>query len=174
MSRFVQVSDFEKGRLKILFDQFTEADLQSCIDEVEVKLLRDMLGCSLYDALIADFDADIAGEFSDERFQAIYDPFCFENHFCLTVDSDGIKVMLANVIYFTYLKDYEVRVTDTGFEKIKNDNAEKSTGIAKQIFTRYNEGIKTYLAIQKYILFSESQYDYTDFKGKPKELASWL
>ena len=82
-----------------------------------------------------------------------------------------MKDMLLGFIYFEYQKDMVTQMTPNGVVKQQNEN---STPISAHttIFGRYNESVKTFRAIQDYIMLNSSAYP--KFKGKSKQYAYWL
>lgn len=169
MSRFIKISDFEKGKYAIAVNQFSEDDLQQFIDDNEDAILKDLLGGDLFDLFSADFDLGL----TEDRFIKIYNSLRLKLT-CSEVESKGIQVILKGIIYFLYLKDYEITAGVTGFVEKESENSENSNGIAKQIFGRYNESIESYIVVQNYIVSNPDNYDYALYNGSKKQFVSWL
>lgn len=173
MSIFVQLSDFKTGKLKIPTTQFTTDDLQECIDNVEADILTDLLGCTLYNEFIEDYDTDPANEFSQDRFLAIFEPFCNDEDFCY-LRSEGMKKMLKNIIYFEFMRDLQTTKRVTGFQQETSDNSTHVSAKYAGIASIYNKFVDSYHAIQRYICSNPESYDYDDFKGIRKDYLSCL
>lgn len=174
MSRFVSISDFENGLLNIPTTRFTENKLQSIIDEQEVDVLTDLLGCELYEEFISDYDNVPVDEFSEDRFKKIYEPFCLDSNLCHVFRSKGIKDMLMHVIYFEYMRKLDTSKRSTGHVKEINDNSEKVPANHAGLFNKYNKAIVTYKAIQFYIVYNPDSYNYDNFKGLNKQYNLWM
>jgi len=173
VARFVQISDFETGELKISSTVFQEGGLQDVINEVEPNILQSMLGCALYDDMVADWDAVTAGKFSEDRFIDIYNPFCKDDG-CNQVKSEGFPKMLQYFVYFEYMRIQAFQNRTTGMKKTDSENSEIASFPDYGLFTKYNKGIHTYCAIQWFICKNELGYDYSKYNGQPKQLMSWL
>jgi hypothetical protein len=85
--------------------------------------------------------------------------------------SKGMKDMLLGFIYFEYMKDSITQTTPIGVVKQSTEN---STPISAHtpIYLRYNESVKTYRAIQDYIM--QTLGTYPDFRGYMKQYAYWI
>ena len=111
MSRFVQTEDFDEGELALSYNVGSdETKLQDIINKYEVEVLQDLLGCALYEEMISDWDANPSGEFSEDRFKAIYDPLCYDDN-CYVKRSEGMKKMLMYFIFFYWVRQQPYRQT---------------------------------------------------------------
>ena len=171
MARFVSISDFSTGELKIATSTFQEADLQKFIDKVEPSILNELLGCALYLLFIADWDAVTANSFSQDRFKDIYKEFCKDDS-CGICKSEGIKKMIMYFVYFEYLRFQNTQNRITGQSKPKKELSESVSTVHHALFSEYNAGIETYRAIQWHMC--ENSEDYIEENGQRKEKASWL
>ena len=171
MSLFITPEDFEEGKLHISSTCYEEGALQACIDKQEEDVLQELLGCELYNLLIADWDGNTPGQFSDQRFIDIFDKFC-EDIDCGIVKSQGIKDMLMNFIYFEYIRIQAFQNRTTGNKKTKSENSERASFNDVALYNNYNDGVHTYCAIQWFICKNSS--DYIEYNGIPRELLGWL
>lgn len=174
MSRFVQASDFESGKLKISTTIYSSGDLQTVIDDVEKTALQSLLGCELYDLFVAAWDAKPTPPLP-VIYQKIYDSFCEvgESECCNSqVISKGMKDMLMNLIYFEFVRNQQFQNRTTGTKKTEQENSSNVFPNDFGLFTIYNFGINTYQAIQWYI--NAHIIDYPTYKGQCKELMSWI
>jgi len=172
LSRFVQITDFEAGKLQISTTCYTDGTLQLCIDQTEEKTLQDLLGCELYALFIADWDAPIAGEFSEQRFIDIYNPFCEDGNICNIKRSEGVKSMLMNYIFFEYMRVQAFNNRTTGMNKTKSENSERADFNEYGLDAMYNTGVLTFEAIRWYIC--ENSSTYPEYEGIKNNLTSWL
>lgn len=172
MSRFVQITDFEAGKLQISATCYNDETLQLCIDQTEEKTLQELLGCELYALFIADWDAPIPGEFSELRFTKIYEPFCIDETICGIIRSEGVKNMLMNYIFFEYMRVQAFNNRTTGMNKTKSENSERADFNEYGLDAIYNTGVLTFEAIRWYIC--ENSSTYPEYEGIRNELTSWL
>ena len=172
MSIFVQSSDFSVGQFKLSRGVYTDADLQNIIDENEPRILKELLGCSLYDLFIADYDVNTK-TFSEARFTKIYEPFCEEESNCWQYLSEGMKIMLMAFIMVEYIDYQDQNNRITGQVNEETENSKRVDGTATAWYNIYNRAIKTYHAIQWYIT-CEKPEDYPEENTQKKDYASWL
>jgi hypothetical protein len=137
--------------------------LQAYIDHYEQKYLIDLLGAELYVLFVAGY----ANE--DEIYEKLYEPFAFDSE-CENKPfiSEGIEVMLKNLIYAHYQQEDLGVATGAGKVDLDPEGGRRSTDNESNTFAYYNQGIKTYKAIQQYI--KENEVDYPEFKGVEKQL----
>jgi hypothetical protein len=167
MARFVISSDFIQ-KFELSTGMYSNHKIDEYIDRYEDQYLIQLLGVELYNLFIADLDLNNIPQ--SDRFKKIFDPFNEQIGFSLMM-SRGIKDMLIGFIYFEYLKDLITKTTNVGVTKPQEQNSKIITAHTT-IYGRYNESIRTYNAIQEYILLSMN--DYNEFKGVQKLYAYWL
>lgn len=167
MARFVNSSDF-KDKFEVSTGVYSNNKIQDYIDRYEDIYLVELLGVELYNQFIADLDTNNVPQ--DPKFIKLFEPFNEQISFTLMI-SRGMKDMLIGFIYFQYLKDLITQTTSVGVTKPQEQNSKVITSHTT-IYGRYNESVKTYNAIQEYILFSMT--DYADFKGVQKLYAYWI
>lgn len=167
MARFVNIGDFE-NKFELSSGMYSNNKIQEYIDRYEDIYLVELLGVELYNQFIADLDVNNIPQ--DAKFIKLFNPFNEQISFTLMI-SRGMKDMLIGFIYFQYLKDLITQTTSVGVTKAQEQNSKVITSHTT-IYGRYNESIKTYNAIQEYILFNMN--DYADFKGIQKLYAYWI
>jgi hypothetical protein len=161
----IAVSDFT-GRWKIPTPFDGSNKLQAYIDYYEPKYLNDLFGAELY-VLFAD---GVGNEV--EIYEALNNPFAFDSDItgepCVSM---GVNHMLKCLIYGHYWSEDLAIPTSVGkveivpeAGKLQNDNYNNNIAF-------YNEGIKTYKAIQLYI--EENSSTYPTFKGVKRGL-TWF
>lgn len=172
MSRIVKIEDFEKGKLKISTTAYIDGDLQQVIDNVEENTLRDLLGKALYDLFVVDWDAQPNPPTGiSARFEVIYKPI-YDYDQCPVIKSKGMKDMLMNLIYFEFVQKQQFENRVTGTNKTKNENSENVSPSNFGLQFIYNDGIESYVNIQRYIDLNLSTYP--EYKGISKDYISWL
>lgn len=134
------------------------------IEEYEEQILVDLLGQDLFDLFQNDLVAKVP---QTDIYLAIYNKFTeYDNNFAYT--STGMKKLVLSLIYFEMSRDNSQKNTQVG--TVKNVTEVSESLSPTYLFKIYNEGIKNYKAIQRYILDNLS--DYPDFKGIVKNFTS--
>lgn len=163
-------SNFENGLICISTNVHTESELQTYIDEFEVVFLKDMLGCELYDLFVADLDNGVPVA---QIYKDIFNPFCIDKNNCgVQRVSEGIIKMIEKFIYWEYTRDQKVKNTTSGNVVNDNESSRETHFPESRIYSTYNQGIKSYCAIQWFIC--ENLSDYPKFNGLTKRKTSWL
>lgn len=156
---YIVPSDFETGKYKTAFTQFTITDLQACIDRYENRLLTELLGKDLLVLYLAGIIAldpiytFIQGEFIEELNGEV-------------VSSEGIKDMLMGFIWCEYQREINTTQTVFGGVKGKGENSTESTFNATMYHPKYLEALNSFTSIQEYIQFNSTIYP--TFKGSLK------
>jgi hypothetical protein len=180
-------ADYFTGYFRISQDVQTNAMLQSYIDKYEKKYLVDLLGYDLYVLFIADFDNGLP---QSTRFLTIYNELNYEiaggnrsywipYNLPYTMDncspkevpyqeptlSEGISKMLKGFVFYHYVNEMSLSVSPTGVVENRNENSDKAianrtTGLIED---KYNESIKSYKVIQRYI--NDNLTTYSEFMG---------
>lgn len=167
---FITIQDFQTGKFELHTGMYDVQRLQAYIDKYESKYLVNLLGAELFN----QFEADVilgGGTPTEQRFIDIFEPFR-KDISCDVVISEGMVEMLKGFIYFEYSKDLVNQVTPVGHVVPVGENSENPTTLYSMIYTRYNEGCKTYKSIQRFIC--DSMSDYSDFNGEVKSFAYWI
>ena len=166
----VTTSDFVgKWAISKSFNQ-DNTTLQTYIDTYENKYMSELLGADLY----VLFTAGIAA--TNPIYEALRDAFNLDIDGSYSkgnrvVISQGVIFMLKCVIYAHYQRQDLGISTSLGHVNADVEGGKPTNDNKTAVFSMYNEGIKTYKAIQCYI--NENISDYEDFNGIEKGY-SWL
>lgn len=160
MGTYVNSADFT-GKYSITKNDFEAGKLDLYINDLEVISLQELFGVELYDLCVIGIAA------SNAIYTKLRDPFTVQLEDGTLLKSRGIKNVLLGIIYFEYKTDGFTQSTITANTKSKNENAETANLFTANIQSRYNESIKSYHAIQCYIL--DNLDVYPTFKGIVKE-----
>lgn len=145
-----------------------EAKIEEIIELYEPKYLRGLFGKVMYDKLVATTLFTPGGVTPTPEQQAVYDPIYYEHGGCAH-ESDGLKVMLAQLIYLHIAADGMISNTPLG-DRV--NNSEVSSGIDNtKARVNYNRGRRSYVAIQAYCLSKSDVY--TDFVTRDIKLAGY-
>jgi len=183
----VEVSDFHQyGKYELGTGNYDEARLVDYIARYTRQYLAELMGAKLFDVYEAQLD--LSGASTQQRFIELEEPFTMDistfnqvgyfgngsNVFRRVIISNGMKDMLMAFIYFEYLKDSISVATPIGIVQPSGENSKTPNTLHVQIYTRYNDGVRTWRAIQERIVANPNDLDYTDFNGVNKMLTSWL
>jgi len=166
MGLFVTISDFT-SKFALSTGMYANTNIQSYIDRYEDIYLTELLGIKLYNQFIADLTAGVP---MTAKYTKIFNSFKEEMDIRLII-SRGMKDMLLGFIYFEYMKDSITQTTPIGVVKQSSENSNPISAHTP-IYLRYNESVKTYRAIQDYIMLNLGTYP--DFRGYNKQYAYWL
>jgi hypothetical protein len=148
----VNISDFT-GKYEIHRGLYDQSKLQDYIDIYEKRYLIHLFGATLYNEFISDLDPYFVPE--SPNFLQVFKSFELDSNIMLPNEiliSEGIKQMLKGFIYFEYLKDTTNQTTPNGLVIPSNENSTTATTLYSMMYTRYNEAVRTYRAIQYYII----------------------
>jgi hypothetical protein len=154
----VSISDFT-GKYALSKGLYDNAKLQDYIDRYEPRYLKELLGVTLYNQFMNDL---IGGVPQSPNYEKIFYPMSEDynmyfyswqtyNSVNTIIDSEGIKEMLKGFIYFEYAKDLYNQMTPYGMVKPMAENSEVTNTLFSLMYTRYNEAVRTFTAIQEYI-----------------------
>ena len=172
----LKTSDFV-GFFDVSQNKFTKVDLEAYILKYEHQYLEEMLGCDLAALLIADLDI-VTNIPITQRFLDIWNSFCDDTFrcTCLFYRSTGIKDMLKSFVYFHFVRDQFQKNTIAGNVVAKSEVSTQLDYNTQQGNTneRYNNGVKTFRAIQSKVSIENTTYP--EFKGwhNHKELIFFL
>jgi len=147
----ITVQDFV-GKYQLSTGMYDVAKLQDYIDKYEKQYLIELFGAELYDEFMSDLD--ISNVPQSPNFIEIFNPFHKNIAFGQLILSDGILEMLKGFIYYEYSKDLINQMTPVGMVRPIGENSESVSTLYSMIYTRYNTAIKSYRAIQMYILLN--------------------
>lgn len=151
---------------------FSDADFQLYINKYEEKLLRDLLGATLYNLFIADLDVN--EEPQTQIFIDIFDEFAEDEDAGSGIQhvSEGMIEMLKGFIYFYWLREQFTQNVISGPVKNEYSNSTQARFVETNMIDNYNQAVKTYQAIQWFI--KEHLDDYPTFNGVCKSHMTWL
>jgi len=148
------------GKYHIALTKFNDDDLDTYIEKYEKKYLTRLLGVDLYNLFMDELDLNNPP--TTPIYKAIFDAFSLDDG-CDIVESNGMKEMLKGFIYFHYIFDNQQQQTPIGTTKQSAENS-SVLNINGLTVMRFNEGVETYRAIQRYIELNSS--DYIAFNGQ--------
>ena len=156
-------SDFV-GKYELHTGIYVQSKLQNYIDIYEPMYLKHLFGIDLYNQFIGDLLNNVP---QSPNFLAVFNPlsqdlgysFYYQNNFNnvnTMIISEGIKEMLKGFIYFEYAKDLNNQMTPYGNVKPISENSEVVNTLFSMMYTRYNEAINSYRAIQRFIRYTNT------------------
>lgn len=168
------------GKYLITKNATNQAKIQQYIDLYEVQYLIALFGVEFYQQYL---DGLALIPTPDPLYVKLRDPFTSQMEgnwvdygygLCHNqpLISSGIKNMLVGFIYWEYYKDDFSDVNINGQAKTLPENSQNSSVFMANLYSRYNESIRTYHAIQAYI--KQNSTDYPNFRGIHKGLVNWF
>ena len=165
----ITFNDFGKGKFELHKGIYENDKIQAYINKYERQYLIKLLGAELF----KDFESDLVGGVPQEaRFLALYNAFEYDDVNCGIYISEGMLDMIKGFVYYQYLKDKTNVVAVSGNVRQMGENSENVSTLNTMIYTRYNDSVRTYKAIQKFIC--DNNKDYLKFNGVKLGLAFWL
>jgi hypothetical protein len=165
----ITYSDFGKGKYELHKGMYEQQKINEYIDKYERLYLINLLGGDLFTLFVADL---VAGVPVSPEYLSIYNAFVYDENYCGVVISDGMIEMIKGFIYFEYLKDQVNQVWVSGVVAPTGENSNNISTINQQIYTRYNDAVRIYRAIQRYIC--DNSQNYLDFNGVDKSFTHWI
>jgi|TARA_R110000796_G_scaffold111023_2_gene222555 hypothetical protein len=170
MGMILNISDFEAGRTRIALNPIQEVGLGEYINTVENEYLPKLFGKELYDLFVADWNSVPIGVPTAARFVVVYEKFVFQNE-SVMLQSEGMKEMLKDFVYYLFLRDVVTRSSTVGLERVIGENSESVSAIQHDVTSRYNEGVDNFHTIQYYMKTYDSA-TYPEYKGVKLNFAS--
>jgi hypothetical protein len=149
---FLIPSDFV-GKFQLHRGMYDIAKIETYIERYEKKYLVQLLGVELYNELISDLGIGNVPESPNLAF--IFNPFIEQLMLNDIAQSEGILDMLKGFIYFEYAKDLYNQMTPFGQVMPTSENSQNVSTLNNLMYTRYNESVKTFRAIQAYVLYNQ-------------------
>lgn len=172
MGRFVSTGDFETGEF-LISNQSDTTKLKAIIDRLEVEVLQDLLGKTLYDLFIADLDdVPFPQVPQTQRFIDIYNAFYEDED--IIIRSEGFIKMLQMFIYFEYIRQSDKQSTPVGMVINDFENGISASAVMANLERQYNRAIRSYRAVVDYMLLDTATYPEYDGKGIIRDYLSWL
>jgi len=165
----ITYSDFGKGKFELHHGMYEQTKIQAYIDKYERQYLVKLLGVELFNEFVADL---VAGVPQSAIYTKIYESFEYDNVDCYIHISEGMIDMIKGFVYYQYLKDLTNTVAVSGNVRPMGENSENVSTLNSMIYTRYNDSVRTFKAIQYYICDNSS--DYLKYNGMSIGLAYWL
>lgn len=165
----ITYSDFGKGKFELHHGMYEQAKIQAYIDKYERQYLVKLLGVELFNQFVADLSSNVP---QTAKYLKIYNPFEYDNVNCYIYISEGMLDMIKGFVYYQYLKDLTNNVAVSGNVRPLGENSENVSTLNSMIYTRYNDSVRTYKAIQHYICDFSS--DYLKYNGISIGMAYWL
>ena len=165
----ITYDDFGKGKFELHHGMYEQTKIQAYIDKYERQYLVKLLGVDLFNLFVSDL---VAGVPQSAIYTKIYNPFEYDNVNCYVYISEGMIDMIKGFVYYQYLKDLTNTVAVSGNVRPMGENSENVSTLNSMIYTRYNDSVRTYKTIQKYICDFNS--DYLQYNGIGISTAYWL
>ena len=169
MASILSTADFT-GEFNIPVGQYTSADLELFIAQVQEDYLTNLLG---YDLKVA-FEAGIAVTPPHDvlqKWQDLRDGATYNDGGSHTVYFKGLKEMLKYFTYYEYMRYSEIQNTKIGQRKNDGTNSTPAEGIGKMKIRRmYNKGLDIYYDATYFITDKNSPTEvYALFLYTPKK-----
>ena len=154
------------GRFQIPQPFDGDVTLQDYIDQYTVVYMNGLFGAEMYQEYLTGIGT------SDPLYTKLRDAFQEDSTYYDGADgfytnklllSEGVDKMLICLIYAHYQREDLPTPTSAGNITINPSGGELENDSRTNVFSIYNEGIKTYRAIQSYI--RDNSTDYPNFKG---------
>jgi hypothetical protein len=146
---YLTPNDFQ-GKFQLHTGMYTNSTIQDYIDRYEPLYLMQLFGAKMFDEFVADMG--VLNIPISPNFQFVFNPFHENYAFRSLIVSNGIIDMLKGFIYFEYCKDLTNQMTINGNVRPVGENSGDISTLYSMMFTRYNESIRTYRAIQQHIV----------------------
>ena len=168
MGKIVKTTDFV-GVYKISQNGFSETDLQAFIDKYEKVYIRRLLGLTTGDLLYSDIAVSTFLPPATPIYSVLFNPIAEVINGC-DVISNGIKEMLLGFIYWEYVRKSQTQNTVNGTVFQQSETANGVDYSSTNIYSNYNEAVRTYSAIQYYV--NNDLTNYPDYNGQCLELVN--
>ena len=165
----ITYSDFGKGKFELHHGMYEQAKIQAYIDKYERQYLVKLLGVELFNQFVADLVSNVP---QTAKYLKIYNSFEYDNVNCYIYISEGMLDMIKGFVYYQYLKDLTNNVAVSGNVRPLGENSENVSTLNSMIYTRFNDSVRTYKAIQHYICDFSS--DYLKYNGISIGMAYWI
>jgi hypothetical protein len=165
----ITYSDFGKGRFELHHGIYSQVTLQNYIDRYELVYLAKLLGVKEFEKFKADL---VGGVPQSAIWVKVFEPFQEDYQDCDVIISEGMIDMIKGFIYFMYVKDLTNQMTPNGSVRQLGENSENISTLNNMMYSRYNESVRTYRAIQAYIC--DNQRDYLDYNGQRLAFNYWI
>jgi len=148
---FLTPSDFV-GKFQLHRGMYDVAKIESYIERYEKKYLIQLFGVELYEEFMGDIEGLMP---KSPNFIKIFNPFVEQLMLNHIAQSEGILDMLKGFVYFEYAKDLYNQMTPFGQVMPTSENSQNVPTLNNLMYSRYNESVKTYRAIQSYLMYNQ-------------------
>lgn len=145
----VTTADF-KGKFKMSTGTYIDDNLVEYMTRYERIYLLKLLGVNMYNQFISDLSNGVP---RSPLFLSIFNQLAFEQCDEIVI-SNGIKDMLLGCIYFEWQRDLINAETPQGGVIPKSETSEIASTLYTTMWNKYNDAIRTYRAIRKYITYN--------------------
>ena len=146
-------TDF-KGEYNISKNCYDQID--SYIEKYEKKYLLKLLGAELYALFIADLTVSDPQVPQTTRFLDVFNAFAIDESNCV-IESEGIRKMLTQLIYFHYVRENQV-INTAGGTVSNSVELGLPASFKGNIVQSYNEGVNNSHSIQWFICDNSTVY----------------
>ena len=150
------------NKFKLTLTDFNSTEIDDYILRYEVDNLVELFGLELYDLYVIGIGA------SDPIYTKLRDTFREQLSDGTLLISKGVDDISSGVVYFYWSRDNMTQQTSNGPVSQKGENSENATLFVANVQSRWNEAIKSYDAIQRYICDNLTLYP--TFKGFKKSV----
>jgi hypothetical protein len=168
MGTFVNTTDFTNGEILISQSSATEQELEPYIDTVELEILQELFGSTLYGLFMDDL---VGGVPQTQRFVDVFNAFYDDSDSvvgwcCGASRSEGIKKMLMRFINFSFTRDQPHQNTPVGTVKNQSENSTNASAAAYGAVIKYNIAVESYQAIARKMILDTVTYP--EYNGIPR------
>ena len=150
----IVVSTDFKGEYNVSKNCYDQID--TYIEKYEKKYLLKLLGAELYALFIADLTVSDPQIPQTTRFLDIFNSFAKDESNCI-IESEGIRKMLTQLIYFHYVRENQV-INTAGGTVSNSVELGKPASFKGNIVQSYNEGVNNSHSIQWFICDNSTVY----------------
>ena len=161
MATIINQTDFTKAELKLPIDNI---EIQNFIDKHEPDILDKTLGVELADEFTAALASSPAQKWIDLRDGKVYTDFSGNQQ-----RYKGIKVIIADYVFFKTTKKKQTLSTDSGIKSALTENAEKTSPRKDQVFAQ-NDMVDRIVFLDEFIRVTNSDTADTYANYLPKTI----
>ena len=147
----ITVNDFV-NKFELTLTDFNTSELTEYIERYETITLIELFGKELYDLWVIGIAA------TDPIYEFLRDPFIVQLESGKILNSRGVNDTLLGVVYFYWSRDIMTQRSSNGSVQKKSENSENVSQFKANIQSRWDEAIRTYQAIQDYIIENDDVY----------------
>lgn len=151
---------------EIFIAQLSQIDVQEAVqgfvDKYEPKVLRKLLGITMYNDLLNSVEASRQNPPVplEQKWISLLNGVDYDSD---TRHWDGLEILIANYVYWYYMFDYNVHSVQVGVVKPKSENATPASPVHKMV-RAWNEFVNLTCIMHDFI--KENLEDYPDYLHK--------